>query len=42
MSSHYNTRPRVAELLVDGAQVHLAREREPLADIWRRERPLPA
>lgn len=42
MSSHYNTRPRVAELLVDGAQVHLAREREPLTDIWRRERPLPA
>ncbi len=34
MSSNYNTRPRPAEVLVDGAQVHLIRRREPLEDLW--------
>jgi diaminopimelate decarboxylase len=28
MSSNYNTRPRAAEVMVDGANVHLVRERE--------------
>ena len=31
MSSNYNTRGRAAEVLVDGARVHLARERESFA-----------
>ena len=35
MSSNYNTRPRAAEVLVDGDQAHLIREREQLADLWR-------
>ncbi len=30
MASNYNTRPRAAEVLVDGAQAHLIRERESL------------
>lgn len=37
MSSHYNSRPRAAEVLVDGAQVHLARARETLDDLYRGE-----
>ncbi len=41
MSSNYNTRPRAAEVLVDGDQAHLIREREPLADLWRLEHLLP-
>jgi len=41
MSSNYNTRPRAAEVLVDGARVHLARRRETWADLVRGERPLP-
>jgi diaminopimelate decarboxylase len=28
MSSNYNTRPRAAELLIDGDHVHVARKRE--------------
>jgi diaminopimelate decarboxylase len=28
MASNYNTRPRAAEVLVDGDAVHLVRERE--------------
>ncbi|HLF98687.1 MAG TPA: diaminopimelate decarboxylase, partial [Methylococcaceae bacterium] len=39
MSSNYNSRPRAAEVLVDGSRVHLIRERESLADLWRGERP---
>lgn len=42
MSSNYNTRPRVAELMVDGNQIHVVREREVLADLWRGEQLLPA
>jgi len=38
MASNYNTRPRAAELLVDGAQVHLIREREQVSDLMRGER----
>jgi len=33
MSSNYNTRPRVAELMVDGAQVAVVRRRETIDDI---------
>lgn len=38
MASNYNTRGRAAEVLVDGAQVHLIRERETAADQMRLER----
>jgi diaminopimelate decarboxylase len=38
MASNYNTRPRAAEVLVDGAQAHLIREREPVTDLMRGER----
>jgi diaminopimelate decarboxylase len=37
MSSNYNTRPRAVELLVDGEQVHVARQRESLDDLMRGE-----
>ncbi|MGH8514271.1 MAG: diaminopimelate decarboxylase family protein, partial [Gammaproteobacteria bacterium] len=33
MSSTYNSRPRAAEILVDGAYPHLARKRELIADL---------
>jgi len=41
MSSNYNSRPRPAEVMVDGAQLHLIRERETLDDLMRQERLLP-
>lgn len=41
MASNYNTRGRPAEVLVDGAQVHVIREREDAADQMRKERLLP-
>lgn len=41
MSSNYNTRPRAAEVLVDGDQVHVIRERESLEDLMRGEKLLP-
>lgn len=41
MSSNYNTRPRAAEVLVDGDRAHLVRERETLADLLRGEYTLP-
>jgi len=41
MSSNYNTRPRAAEVMVDGTAMHLVREREHLADLWRGEHRLP-
>jgi len=34
MSSNYNTRPRVAEVMVDGDQVHLVRRREDVAQLF--------
>jgi diaminopimelate decarboxylase len=37
MASNYNTRPRAAEVLVDGATVHLIRQRERLPDLWKNE-----
>jgi diaminopimelate decarboxylase len=41
MASNYNTRGRPAEILVDGAQAHVIREREDIADQLRREKLLP-
>ncbi len=41
MSSNYNTRPRGAEVMVDGSRVHLVRERERVADLFAGERTLP-
>ncbi|RLA37411.1 MAG: diaminopimelate decarboxylase [Gammaproteobacteria bacterium] len=41
MSSNYNTRPRAAEVLVDGDTVHLVRARETIADLLRGEQTLP-
>jgi diaminopimelate decarboxylase len=41
MSSNYNTRPRAAEVMVDGEQSFLVRERETLEDLWRGESRLP-
>jgi diaminopimelate decarboxylase len=38
MSSNYNTRGRAAEVLVDGSQVHLIRERESAFDTFALER----
>ncbi len=40
MSSNYNTRPRAAEVMVDGASVHLIRERETVAQLFAGERTL--
>ncbi len=37
MSSNYNSRPRAAEVLVDGSKVLVARRRETLADLVRGE-----
>lgn len=37
MSSNYNSRPRPAEVLVDGDKTHLIRERETLAQLWQGE-----
>ncbi len=41
MSSNYNTRPRAAEVLVDGSTTHLARARETAEDLFALERILP-
>jgi diaminopimelate decarboxylase len=41
MSSNYNSRPRVAELMVDGDQTYLVREREKVAQLWSGEHLLP-
>lgn len=41
MSSNYNSRPRAAEIMVDGARVHLARRRETLEQLYAGESPLP-
>jgi diaminopimelate decarboxylase len=42
MSSNYNSRPRAAEVMVDGAAVYEVRARETLADLLRLESRLPA
>lgn len=41
MSSNYNSRPRAAEIMVDGDRTHLARERERTAELFAGERLLP-
>lgn len=41
MSSNYNTRGRAAEVMVDGSQVHLIRERETIESLFANERLLP-
>ncbi len=38
MSSNYNTRPRAAEVMVDGAVVHLIRERETVRQLYASEK----
>jgi diaminopimelate decarboxylase len=38
MASNYNSRPRAAEVMVDGSRLWLVRERESIADLWRGER----
>ncbi|HER35093.1 MAG: diaminopimelate decarboxylase [Halothiobacillaceae bacterium] len=38
MASNYNTRPRPAEVLVDGDTCHEIRRREPLESLWALER----
>ncbi len=40
LASNYNSRPRACELLVDGAHIHTARERETYSDLIRGESPL--
>jgi len=42
MASNYNTRPRAAEVLVDGETSHEIRRREPLESLWSLERLPPA
>lgn len=41
MASNYNTRPRAAEVMVDGDRVHVIRERESVAELFALERRLP-
>ncbi|MBE3765975.1 diaminopimelate decarboxylase [Vibrio parahaemolyticus] len=41
MSSNYNTRTRAAEVMVDGNQSHLVRQREELTSLWQLEQILP-
>ncbi|NKN34345.1 diaminopimelate decarboxylase [Marichromatium bheemlicum] len=41
MSSNYNSRPRAAEVMVDGDEVHLVRERESIESLFAGERRLP-
>ncbi len=41
MSSNYNSRPRVVEVMVDHDQIHVVRERETLAQLWQGESILP-
>ena len=41
MSSNYNTRPRAAEVMISGSDMHLIRERETIAQLLAPERLLP-
>jgi diaminopimelate decarboxylase len=41
MSSNYNTRPRAAEVMVDGGEVHLVRARETVPELFAGESILP-
>jgi diaminopimelate decarboxylase len=42
MASNYNSRPRAAEVLIDGKQCHLIRRRESVQDLFAHESRLPA
>jgi diaminopimelate decarboxylase len=42
MASNYNTRPRAAEVMVDGEAIHVIRTREEVCDLIARERRLPS
>jgi diaminopimelate decarboxylase len=42
MASNYNSRPRAAEVMVDGASTHVIRTREEVSDLIARERRLPS
>ena len=41
MSSNYNSRPRIAEIMVDNETCHVIREREKIEDLYRGECTLP-
>ena len=41
MSSNYNTRGRAAEVMVNGDQAYVIRERESIESLWEKERLLP-
>lgn len=41
MSSNYNSRPRAVEVMVDGDDVHVIRQRETLEQLWQGETLLP-
>ena len=41
MASNYNTRPRAAEVMIEGDRVYLIREREQVHDLFAREHRLP-
>ncbi|MFW5443186.1 MAG: diaminopimelate decarboxylase [Methylococcaceae bacterium] len=41
MSSNYNSRPRASEIMVDGSDIHLIRERESIPQLWAGEKLLP-
>ena len=41
MSSNYNTRPRAPEIMINGSEVHLIRERESVSDLFQNEYLLP-
>ncbi len=42
MSSNYNSRPRCAELMVDGREIHLIRKRESISSLYAAESFLPS
>ena len=42
MSSNYNSRPRAAEVMVDGSESYLVRKRETLSQLWQGESILPS
>ncbi|MCK5905561.1 MAG: diaminopimelate decarboxylase, partial [Gammaproteobacteria bacterium] len=41
MSSNYNSRPRTAEIMVDGDKIHVIRERETIPQLWAGEKLIP-
>lgn len=41
MSSNYNSRPRIVELMVDGSKVRVIRDRERISHLWSGEHLLP-